>query len=65
MPGRGRRDEGGPPVRVAFADTDAMGVAWTPSMKETRERGPLSQNETVFMKRFGGVVHHTKNKIFD
>jgi hypothetical protein len=27
--------------------------------------GPLSQNETVFMKRFGGVVHHTKNKIFD
>jgi len=25
----------------------------------------LSQNETVFMKRFGGVVHHTKNKIFD
>jgi hypothetical protein len=26
-PGRGRRYEGGPPVRVAFADTDAMGVA--------------------------------------
>lgn len=50
---------------MAFADTDAMGVAWTPSMKETCERGPLSQNETVFMKRFGGGVHHTKNKIFD
>jgi hypothetical protein len=49
---------------VPFADTDAIGVAWTPSMEELREMGPLSQDETIFMKRFGDAMHDSKNKLF-
>jgi hypothetical protein len=63
-PGRGRRHDRGSPVRLAFADTDAMGVAWILSPREVREFGPLSQDETVFMRRFGDVIHDSKDKIF-
>jgi hypothetical protein len=34
------------------------------NMKEIREKGPLSSDEMVFMRRFGNAVHRTKNPLF-
>jgi predicted aldo/keto reductase-like oxidoreductase len=34
------------------------------NLKEIREGGPLSPEETAFMRRFGDAVHHTKRKLF-